>query len=119
MAIEVLPLVAYAAWLASASVTAATAHRSKSLYVTDLALFVVPPISFLATLIAFNQTALTGWAFLLYPVLIVALTVGLFHLRVLLLPRLGMSTHAASRGSLVFAVVASATLGAFVRPLYE
>jgi hypothetical protein len=79
----------------------------------------MPPIGFLATLIAFNERALTGWAFFLYPVLIVALTVVLFHLRVFLLPRLGMSTHTASRGSLTFAVVASATLGAFVRPFYE
>lgn len=119
MAIEVLPLFAYAAWLASAAIPAAVAHRSKSLYVTDLALLIAPLIGFLAALIAFNQPALTGWAFVLYPVIIVALTIVLFHLRVFLLPRFGISTRTASRGVLVFAVVASATLGAFVSPFYE
>jgi hypothetical protein len=119
MAIEVLPLFAYAIWLASAAIAAAVAQRSNSLYATDLALLVAPPIGFLATLFAFNQPALTGWAFVLYPVLIVALTIALFHLRVFLLPRFGISTRMASRGMLAFSMFASATLGAFVSPFYE
>lgn len=119
MSIEVLPLFSYALWLASAAIPTTVAYRSNTFYATDLALFVAPPFGFFVALGILNEQALTGWAFMLYPILILGLSVAAMHARVFLLPHLGVSARKASRGSLVATLAVAVALGMFVSPVYE
>lgn len=119
MSLEVLPVVSYMAWLASAAIPSAVAYRSRTLYSTDLALFIVPVLGFLMALGLFNEPAPIGWAFLVYPFLLLALSVAVLHARVFLLPRLGLSARTASRGALTVTLLVGIALGMFVKPLYE
>lgn len=119
MSLEALPVVSYMAWLASAAIPSAVAYKTRTLYLTDLALFIAPVVGFLVALGLFNEPALTGWAFLVYPILLLALSVAVLHARVFLLPRLGLSARTASRGALAVTLLVGIALGTFVEPLHE
>ena len=119
MSVELLPIACYTVWLGSSAISVVVARRSGTLFISDLALLIAPPLAFVIALVVFNEPALTGWAFLLYPLLIAALSVGLLHARVFVLCRMGVSAQTVSRILLGAAIVGSALLGTFVPPLYE
>jgi hypothetical protein len=112
-------LAAVAALLAFVAVPVVSARRSGGLLLTDVALLLLPVASFLAALVLFNERALTGWAFILYPWLVLACSVFALYARVFLLPRLGVAAPVASKACLVGCTVAAIAFGLSTPPFYE
>jgi hypothetical protein len=117
--VELLPIIGYVGWLASAIVPMVVAARAGTFFLADLLLLVAPAVAFLVGLALFNESALTGWAFIVYPIGIVALSIALLHARVFVLPWFGVAPQNAARITSTGALIASVVLGACVPPLYE
>ena len=107
------------ALLVFAAVPMAHAHQAGTLHRADWALIFVPAPTFVAALLAMNDLAKTGWAVMVYPFLVLALSVVALWIRVFLLPRFGVPSRAASSIAFAAAVLAAALFGTFVPPLYE
>jgi hypothetical protein len=105
--------------LALAAVPAACASRSGLLFPADFALVFLPPPAFLAALWAFNEPAQTGWAIVVYPFLVLWLSVLALYIRVFLLARIGLNARSAALGTFLVVAVSAALFGAYVPPLYE
>ena len=95
------------------------AFRSKTLFATDIGLVLLPAPTFIASLLAFNEPAKTGWAVIGYPFLVLAISVAALFIRVFALPQVGIPPKVGSLVAVVLAVVAAAAFGAFVGPWYE
>lgn len=107
------------ALLAFTAVPIVSARRSGGLLGTDIALLLAPAGAFLVALILFNKPALTGWAFILYPWLVLVCSVGALYVRVFLLSRLGVAASPASKACLVVCTLAAVVFGLLTPPLYE
>jgi FtsH-binding integral membrane protein len=95
-----------------------SAFRSHKLFVADVALLLTPPLVFIAALLAFNVPAQTGWALIVYPFLVLAVSVVGLYVRVYLLRRVWPPRVAAVATLTVF-VAGAALFGATVAPWYE
>jgi hypothetical protein len=120
MSIEVGSVLAgVAALLVFVAVPVVWARRSGGLLETDIALLVVPAGAFLVALALFNKPALTGWAFILYPWLVLVCSVGVLYVRVFLLPRIGVAASVASKACLAVCTLAAVVFGSITPPFYE
>ena len=107
------------ALLVFAAIPLARARQTGSLHRADWGLVFVPGPTFVVALLALNDLAKTGWAVMVYPFLVLALSVIALWIRVFLLPKCGVPSRVASSVTFSVAVLAAALFGAFVPPLYE
>jgi hypothetical protein len=112
-------LVLVAVPLALAVVPVAAARRSRSLFATDIGLVILPAVAFVVSVGTFNEAAQIGWALIIYPFLIVWLSVAALYVRVFFLPRVGVRPSVGATGTLLLAIAAASAFGAMVAPWYE
>src|SRR5437868_15402122 len=89
-----------------------SASRQRALFGTDFALLLGPVVAFAVSLSMFNVPAQTGWALMLYPFVMLALSVVVLYIRVYLLRYVPVSPHALSMVAFIASSVAAALFGA-------
>lgn len=117
--VDVLALVIVIGLVLCAAIAIFSVHRSGNLFAWDIALVIAPPFAFLLALNGLNEPAETGVAPIIYPYLVLALSIVALQLRVFLLPLFGLSHRVCSVGTFFLAMGASAVFGALVKPWYE
>lgn len=95
------------------------ARKTRTLSFSDCALPIVPAASFLIGMEIFNSAAQVGYAFLVYPPLVIVLSLSLLYARVYFLGGVKASPRKLSFCILVAACTAAFLLGVAVPPWYE
>jgi hypothetical protein len=93
--------------------------RAGTLSLFDCALPIAPAFSFLVGLQIFNASAQVGFAFFVYPVLCIALSLILLYIRIFALSHISGSHPKLSVGLLILACLLAFIAGATVPPWYE
>jgi hypothetical protein len=95
------------------------AKRARILSFAECALPIAPAISMLVGLQVLNSAAQVGYAFIVYPVLSIVLSLILLYMRIFLLSHVRVSQRNLSIWMLTVTCLTAFVLGAVVSPWYE
>ena len=95
------------------------ARSRRALFVSDIALILVPALLFYTSGYFFNKELHIGWGLIIYPFFALVASVTLLYARVFLFDRLHPNPSRNSVICLMSACVAAIVVGVIIPPLYE
>jgi hypothetical protein len=105
--------------LAFSILPGSVARSRRTLFVSDIALMVLPPLLFYATGNLLNPELQVGWGFIVYPFLVLVACVGTLYMRVFLFDHVSPNPLRNTVVCLTVASVLATMLGGFIPPLYD